>query len=67
MELRLRRRRPSWRNWITLDPPERYLLKPGDKIEIAIEGLGLLRNTVVPEPTSQVKIFDGGIDSLAAT
>lgn len=35
---------------IFMDPPERYLLKPGDRIEVRIEGLGTLRNEVVETP-----------------
>jgi acylpyruvate hydrolase len=34
---------------ITRTPPERYLLKPGDVVEIEIEGLGQLRNRIVNE------------------
>lgn len=30
-------------------PPERYMLKPGDVVEIEIEGLGRLRNMVMAE------------------
>ena len=29
------------------DPPERYLLRPGDRIEATIQGLGTLENTIV--------------------
>lgn len=32
---------------ITRTPPEKYLLKPGDVVEIDIEGIGRLRNPVV--------------------
>jgi acylpyruvate hydrolase len=34
---------------ITRSPPERYLLKPGDVVEIEIEGIGRLRNPVIAE------------------
>ena len=30
-------------------PPERYLLKPGDRIEATIQGLGTLENTIVSQ------------------
>jgi 2-keto-4-pentenoate hydratase/2-oxohepta-3-ene-1,7-dioic acid hydratase in catechol pathway len=35
---------------IFMDPPERYLLKAGDQIELSIGGLGTLRNEVVDPP-----------------
>ena len=30
-------------------PPDRYWLKPGDVVEIEIEGIGRLRNPVIAE------------------
>ncbi|HXC76117.1 MAG TPA: fumarylacetoacetate hydrolase family protein [Candidatus Acidoferrum sp.] len=36
---------------IFMDPPAQYLLKPGDVVEVEIDGLGLLRNRVA-KPSS---------------
>ena len=32
---------------IFMDPPERFLLRPGDVVEVEIDGLGVLRNQIV--------------------
>ena len=49
---------------VTHNPPEQYLLRPGDCVEIEIEGLGRLRNYMFTDSSAAGGEWDARAESL---